>query len=201
MCVHSVPSYQNHNPRLASQTICQDTHTQIHKHTHTHTEEVIQINNSNNHLLVSKTGPDCNYPFSKSSRHPKPRHDDTHLYSQHWGGRSRMSLWVQSQPGLHSKFQIIQSYTVSVLPDSPLSFSFSLSLCLHTHTHTHTHTQNTQTHTETDRQTHRQTDRHTHTHTQNIQLNPQPGKKSNLSYSEANHLAAEPHFSPLHRPK
>ena len=125
-------------------------------HTHTHTEEVIQINNSNNHLLVSKTGPDCNYPFSKSSRHPKPRHDDTHLYSQHWGGRSRMSLWVQSQPGLHSKFQIIQSYTVSVLPDSPLSFSFSLSLCLHTHTHTHTHR---------DRQTDRQTDRHTHTHT------------------------------------
>jgi hypothetical protein len=90
---------------------------------------------------------------------------------------------------------------------TPLSPFHSPSLCVytHTHTHTHTHTQNTQTHTETDRQTHRQTDRHTHTHThthtQNIQLNPQPGKKSNLSYSEANHLAAEPHFSPLHRPK
>ena len=140
-------------------------HTHTNTQTHTHTEEVIQINNSNNHLLVSKTGPDCNYPFSKSSRHPKPRHDDTHLYSQHWGGRSRMSLWVQSQPGLHSKFQIIQSYTVSVLPDSPLSFSFSLSLCLHTHTHTHTHKTHRHTQRQTDRPTDRQTDTHTHTHT------------------------------------
>ena len=104
-------------------------HTHTNTQTHTHTEEVIQINNSNNHLLVSKTGPDCNYPFSKSSRHPKPRHDDTHLYSQHWGGRSRMSLWVQSQPGLHSKSC-----------PTPLSPFHSPSLCVYTHTHTHTHT-------------------------------------------------------------